>query len=328
MANAWFRMYSEFADDPKVQMMSEVDQRRLLMLFCERCKDVKHDETLRAFHWRITPLELNATKAIFLQFGFIDEDWNVLNWNRRQYISDSSNERVKRYRERKKQSETLQSPFVTAPDTDTDTDSEQIHTQKQKKQKPSRGEPASDARHTLFKELFFDYATQATGMAPDWDGRQAKALKTFLSGSPLITVDHWKQILTNRANSEVAHGEALSAWIRSAKTFYNHPLDRFGKPKTGGTNGTGKHNKTDGNYAALQRFVDAGPQPQTIDSESIADLGEHAQRGYHGNGGDRSLRGGADAGEPSAVHPCVQPSARDLQVLPQPGRTAKFLFPA
>jgi len=114
-------MYSEFADDPKVQMMSEVDQRRLLMLFCERCKDVKHDETLRAFHWRITPLELNATKAIFLQFGFIDEDWNVLNWNRRQYISDSSNERVKRYRERKKQSETLQSPFVTAPDTDTDT---------------------------------------------------------------------------------------------------------------------------------------------------------------------------------------------------------------
>ena len=37
MANPWFRMYHELAVDPKVQMLSEIDQRRYLMLLCLRC---------------------------------------------------------------------------------------------------------------------------------------------------------------------------------------------------------------------------------------------------------------------------------------------------
>ena len=37
MANQWFRLYAEFAHDPKVQMLSEVDQRRYIMLLCMRC---------------------------------------------------------------------------------------------------------------------------------------------------------------------------------------------------------------------------------------------------------------------------------------------------
>ena len=40
MANPWFRMYAEFATDPKVQSMSEAMQRRLTMLLCLRCSDV------------------------------------------------------------------------------------------------------------------------------------------------------------------------------------------------------------------------------------------------------------------------------------------------
>jgi hypothetical protein len=138
-------MYSEFADDPKVQMMSESDQRRLVMLFCEKCKDVKHDETLRSFHWRITPLELGATKAVFLANGFIDEQWNLLNWNRRQFLSDSSTERVRKFRERLQHNETLQSTNVTPPDTDTDTDTEQ----KQKKKTLARSVPPEELAGTL-----------------------------------------------------------------------------------------------------------------------------------------------------------------------------------
>ena len=33
----WFRMYAEFATDPKVQMMPEAMQRRLVMLLCLQC---------------------------------------------------------------------------------------------------------------------------------------------------------------------------------------------------------------------------------------------------------------------------------------------------
>lgn len=125
MPNPWFRLYHEFADDPKVQMMPEQMQRRLIMLFCSKCKDETLHETERAFHWRITETELAETKAVFLQKGFIDEHWNLLNWNSRQFLSDSATDRVRRFRQRKKQDETLQKRDVTKCNV-IDTDTEQI----------------------------------------------------------------------------------------------------------------------------------------------------------------------------------------------------------
>jgi hypothetical protein len=131
MANPWFRMYSEFADDPKVQIMPEAMQRRLLMLMCSKCKGETLHETELAFHWRISETELAETKAVFLKKEFIDEGWNLLNWDKRQFISDSSTDRVRKYRQGKKQDETLpetngtkRNVTVTPPDTDTDTDTE------------------------------------------------------------------------------------------------------------------------------------------------------------------------------------------------------------
>lgn len=103
MPSPWFRLYHEFADDPKVQMMPVAMQRHLVMLMCFRCKEVKLDEEQLAFYLRITPEELAATKVAFLARGFIDDDWNLLNWNKRQFISDSSTERTRDYREKKKQ---------------------------------------------------------------------------------------------------------------------------------------------------------------------------------------------------------------------------------
>lgn len=104
MANQWFRLYAEFASDHKVQMMSEVDQRRLVMLFCFRCNS---DETLHdtevAFQLRVSMDEWLATKQVFLERGFIDKDNNILNWDKRQYISDTSTDRVRKYRDKMKQ---------------------------------------------------------------------------------------------------------------------------------------------------------------------------------------------------------------------------------
>lgn len=103
MANAWFRLYAEFASDPKVQMLSEVDQRRLIMLFCNRCNvsETLH-ETEVMFQLRISSEEWQKTKANFIAKGFINEANEVLNWDKRQYTSDSSTERVIRHREKKK----------------------------------------------------------------------------------------------------------------------------------------------------------------------------------------------------------------------------------
>lgn len=105
MPNPWFRLYSEFANDPKVQTMSEEMQRRLIMLFCERCQEVTFSERHRAFYWRVSDAAVTETKRLFIESGFIDEHWNLLNWTKRQMPSDSSTERTRRYRERKRTSQ-------------------------------------------------------------------------------------------------------------------------------------------------------------------------------------------------------------------------------
>lgn len=124
MANAWFRMYAEFATDPKVQMLSEVDQRRYLMLLCLRCGngDVTLHETEIAFQLRISNEQWAETKAVLLAKGLIDEACQPTAWDKRQYVSDSSAARVAAYRKRKKQACNV---TVTPPDTDTDTDTEE-----------------------------------------------------------------------------------------------------------------------------------------------------------------------------------------------------------
>jgi hypothetical protein len=132
MANQWFRMYSEFATDPKVQMLSEPFQRRLTMLFCLRCNgNVTLQDEEVTFLLRITSDEWKATKECFISKGFINETNEIINWDKRQFASDTSKNRVAAYRERKKKESnvtvTLQEQNCNAVDTEqnrTDTETE------------------------------------------------------------------------------------------------------------------------------------------------------------------------------------------------------------
>ena len=130
MANPWYRLYSEFAHDPKIQMLSEAMQRRYVMLMCLRCSEVLETlhETEIAFQLRLSTDELDETKQLFISKNFIDKHWNLLNWDKRQFVSDSSTMRVAKHRNKKKQvsnaNETLQKRPSNA--IDTDTDAEQI----------------------------------------------------------------------------------------------------------------------------------------------------------------------------------------------------------
>lgn len=137
MANPWFRLYSEFAFDPKIQSMSETLQRRYIMLLCLKCKDDlrKLSEEELAFALRIDEKNLQETKTVFLKKGLIDEDWEILKWDKRQFVSDSIDptaaERQKRYRENKRNATVTsrhddRNVEVTSrsPESDTDTDTE------------------------------------------------------------------------------------------------------------------------------------------------------------------------------------------------------------
>lgn len=156
MSNPWFRLYHEFATDPKVQMLSEALQRRYIMLLCLRC--CNGDETLQdeevAFQLRISVDEYATTKAALMAKKLIDKDNKPLAWGKRQFDSDSSTPRVKAYRDRKKAErngdETLQQQQGSAEetkrnviDTEADTESE-TETDSEKQQgagAPDGGKP-------------------------------------------------------------------------------------------------------------------------------------------------------------------------------------------
>ncbi|MEE8208790.1 MAG: hypothetical protein V3T88_07565 [Nitrosomonadaceae bacterium] len=127
MPNIWFRLYNEFAYDPKVQMLSESDQRRLVMLMCIRSSNA--DETFQdvtlAFQLRVSLDEWLSTKKTFIDAGFINDANELINWDKRQYVSDSSTARVRKHRESRKQPVKRRcNVSVTPPDTDTDTDTD------------------------------------------------------------------------------------------------------------------------------------------------------------------------------------------------------------
>lgn len=124
MSLPWFRMYAEFATDPKVQSMSETLQRRFIMFLCLQCADEFEklsDEEL-AFALRISTEDLSETREAFTKKGLL-ANGKISKWNKRQYTSDSSTERVRKHRERSRNGdETLQKRSVTPSDTDSDTD--------------------------------------------------------------------------------------------------------------------------------------------------------------------------------------------------------------
>jgi hypothetical protein len=112
-------------------MLSEAMQRRYVMLMCLKCSETLETlhETEIAFQLRLSEAELIETKQLFISKNFIDKNWNLLNWDKRQFVSDSSTMRVRKYRDKKKQpsnaDETLQKRHSNAIDTDTDTDKKQ-----------------------------------------------------------------------------------------------------------------------------------------------------------------------------------------------------------
>lgn len=147
MANQWGRLYYEWAHDLKVQTMTEADQRRHAMLLCmhiEGITDAADSDV--AFYMRIGLEDWRQTKTVFIERGFLAEDGSnhLTNWERRQYKSDSSAERMARHRQKKQAgdvSEPSQKRFtsvtnetshdrhkavtVTPPDTETDTETEE-----------------------------------------------------------------------------------------------------------------------------------------------------------------------------------------------------------
>lgn len=154
----WFRMYHEFATDPKVQMLSETDQRRFIMALCLRCcnGDVTLHDAELAFQLRISDAEWAATKARLVERSLIGEDNKPVAWEKRQYVSDSSKSRVYKHRQKKEKpcngDVTLQKRPSNAIDTESDTDTDSkspLPPDGGPDEKPTTVRPVSDWKQTF-----------------------------------------------------------------------------------------------------------------------------------------------------------------------------------
>jgi hypothetical protein len=186
------------------------------MLFCLRCLG-KPIETFReteiAFKWRITMQDLAETKALFIENGFIDDTWNVLNWNKRQYVSDSSTERVRQYRERLKQDETLPkqdaTEDVTAPEQKQNrTDTEQ----KQKEPELTLLSPTAPKKE-IRPEEFANVWNRLRGKLPKverFTESRKKKVKTRMNEG--LTLERFAEAVENCTTKPFLRGDNDDGW--------------------------------------------------------------------------------------------------------------------
>lgn len=105
----WFRFYDDAVDDPKVQRLPPHTFKAWVNLLCLAGKGGGILPSIAdiSFHLRMSETDARAVVDELIMCGLIDitpeQKLTPHNWTGRQYVSDTSKERVRRYRERRKE---------------------------------------------------------------------------------------------------------------------------------------------------------------------------------------------------------------------------------
>lgn len=123
MTKPWLRLYVELLDDPKIQQMSAKNFKILINLWCVSQKFDGLIPSIKdvGFGLRVTEKKAAAIMNTFLEAGLFERKNNGFTphgWEQRQYQSDSSTERVKRFRER------FRNVPGNGPETETETETD------------------------------------------------------------------------------------------------------------------------------------------------------------------------------------------------------------
>lgn len=138
MTLPWFRLYTEFATDPQIQMLAFEDQRHYVMTLCLKGMGLL-DKTYPSpdFRARLIAATLgldgpacDEANRRLRENGLVDKDWQPLNWEKRQFRSDhNAKERQRLVRQRKNAGVTTKRcdshSLEAEADTDTDSDREE-----------------------------------------------------------------------------------------------------------------------------------------------------------------------------------------------------------
>lgn len=119
--NSWFRFYNQAIRDPKVMRLSDADFRLWISMLAVASEHGGHipplDDLKLLLNRRLDYLLSGLTRLVKAEL--IDElafGYEPHNWTKFQYKSDTSNDRVKRYRERQRNTD------VAPPEPESDTE--------------------------------------------------------------------------------------------------------------------------------------------------------------------------------------------------------------
>jgi hypothetical protein len=123
----WFRVYDDLVDDPKIQRLDPTLFKALINVWCLASAN---DGVLPPIDEIAFKLRIKTEKARRLlnelrAAGLVDDDERGArphNWDQRQFISDGSTSRVKRFRERRRNVSPAFSE--TAPETEAEAETE------------------------------------------------------------------------------------------------------------------------------------------------------------------------------------------------------------
>jgi hypothetical protein len=132
----WFRMYTDFLNDPKMITLAFEDQRHFIGVLALKGDGTLDNQCAPELLNRIVAQRLWVDYAVIGEVkkrlaavGLIDDSWQPLAWEKRQMRSDSSTDRVRAHREKTKRSgngnETLPQRSGNGLDTDTEEDKEE-----------------------------------------------------------------------------------------------------------------------------------------------------------------------------------------------------------
>lgn len=108
MTMQWFRLYHRIVDDEKLRLLAFEDRWHFVALCCLKGEGLLDtpDDSLRArkiaVKLGVQVRELEEIGRRLQEVGLVDETLSPVSWDELQYRSDSSAERVKRYREARK----------------------------------------------------------------------------------------------------------------------------------------------------------------------------------------------------------------------------------
>lgn len=163
----WFRFYDEALNDPKVQMLPADDFKSWVNLLCLASQNdgkIKDIQSV-AFALRIGVNDAVTVLERLSIAGLIDKANGGANgfhyvphgWGKRQYKSDTSNDRVKRHREKKR------NVTITPPDTETETDNS---VGKPTAAEPQQNDPIEPAVETVDPlKVMFDSGIRLLGQS-------------------------------------------------------------------------------------------------------------------------------------------------------------------